>query len=121
MFERLRAIIKQNIIIIILEFNYYYYYKLEPSSSIMREGKPLGGEGGRGGRERGGGGRIRPNNSRLNVPTNVLTCPQRPLPIDKFRGDVRVAIPPFFWFTTAHTRSQRPQRCHSRVMKNPEK
>ena len=41
MFERIRAIIKQNIIIIILEFNYYYYYypyyyyKLEPSSSII--------------------------------------------------------------------------------------
>ena len=30
----IRAIIKQNIIIIILEFN---YYKLEPSSSIMQE------------------------------------------------------------------------------------
>ena len=34
MFKRIRAIIKQNIIIIILEFN-----KLEPSSSIMLEGK----------------------------------------------------------------------------------
>ena len=35
MFERIRAIIIENIIIIILEFN-----KLEPTSSIMREGKP---------------------------------------------------------------------------------
>ena len=35
MFERIRAIIKENIIIIILEFN-----KLEPTSSILREGKP---------------------------------------------------------------------------------
>ena len=37
MFERIRAIIKENIIIIILEFN-----KLEPSSSIMPEGLPSG-------------------------------------------------------------------------------
>ena len=38
MFERIRAIIKQNIIIIILEFNYYYHYhyKLEPTSSILK-------------------------------------------------------------------------------------
>ena len=37
MFERIRAIIKQNIIIIILELN-----KLEPTSSIMPEGRPSG-------------------------------------------------------------------------------